>query len=63
MSRAATIIAALEAADIAEESGDYHRAAELLAQVEREAQGDGRRFVAVEAYTRTLYEPRSRVRA
>lgn len=63
MSRRATIVAALEAADLAEESGDYHRAAELLAQVERDAKGDGRRFAAVQAYTSVLYEPRNRVRA
>lgn len=63
MSRRATILAALEAADHAEERGDLHRAAELLAQVEREAKGDGRRFAAVEAYARRLYEPRSRGRA
>lgn len=36
MSRAERILAAVMAADLAEEQRDYHRAAELMAQVERE---------------------------
>lgn len=59
MSRAETVIAALAAADQAEAKGDLARAAELLAQAEL-----GLLSVrAVDAYTRVLYEPTSRIRA
>lgn len=69
MSRHATLLAALAAADLAERAGDLPRAAELLAQAERGIRPlmgftvDARRARAVEAHTAELYEPRSRGRA
>lgn len=69
MSRRETILAALAAADIAEQAGDLTRAAELLGQVERSifpvmgTTVDARRSRAIAAHTAELYEPRSRGRA
>lgn len=69
MSRVATVLAAIAAADEAERAGDYQRAAELLAQAERgilPIEGrtvDGRHVAAVDAYSRTLVIPSSRVKA
>jgi hypothetical protein len=69
VSRAATVAAALAAADLAEARGDLRGAAELLTQAEGAVpvpEGrtfDARRLRAVEAHTAELYEPRSRGRA
>jgi hypothetical protein len=70
VTRQATVLAALAAADAAEAKGDLTRAAELLRQVETNLQMDPGRTLqglpaahAVDAYTRRLVEPRSRRRA